>query len=667
MRPHAKSAASARALLETGIAESHRGEFAALRTLAIARDACGAAGDRPGETLSAAAWLVTGHSMNIYKGFAKNAEILTRFHEGALAFVDSNDELLAHAGLMCALLFLRPTDPYLERGVDRILELLDRDLDVNLRFAAGRLVLYYAEPRELRELGQRVYAQLASSYDDAALTSFRLAKWLQVWMWATRFAKDPNHHDRAMAQARELAVAQREPEVIKELATIELFHATSRGDVAAADRALATVVEVSDPANPFMMSFIDWLRVRIALAKGEGDTALFHASRSRKHAEELAVPKPMLGVRIAAEAQAQLLLGNFDAARALFAETAAMVAGLHAEEMHDMIRMVDAHEARIKGFDDWKDKFATAFAAPRARQFYDSFHTNARFGATMCALALENNIEPEFARRIVELHSLAPPPEAGDAWPWPAKVRTFGGFALNLRGRSAPAHGKTQRKPLELLKALVAVGEAGVDKVRLADMLWPDAEPGTTQPALEMAVSRLRKLLALPDAVRLEDAKVRLDASQVRVDAWAFDRDVDALQDVLHAGTADQTARIRELFERILDTYRGAFLDNEAPQRWMLAARDRWRARFVRSLTDASRHFEARGEWKEVLDLCERGIEADTLAENLYRALMRCHLARGERSEAARVYRRCREMLSVQLGIAPSAETQALFRSIYGE
>jgi DNA-binding SARP family transcriptional activator len=61
----------------------------------------------------------------------------------------------------------------------------------------------------------------------------------------------------------------------------------------------------------------------------------------------------------------------------------------------------------------------------------------------------------------------------------------------------------------------------------------------------------------------------------------------------------------------------------------------------------------------------ERGIEVDTLAEDLYRRLMRCQLAQGQPAEAARVYRRCREMLSVQLGIPPSAETEALFQTIY--
>jgi len=44
---------------------------------------------------------------------------------------------------------------------------------------------------------------------------------------------------------------------------------------------------------------------------------------------------------------------------------------------------------------------------------------------------------------------------------------------------------------------------------------------------------------------------------------------------------------------------------------------------------------------------------------------MQCRLAQGRPADAANVYRRCREALSVQLGIRPSAATEALFQSIY--
>jgi DNA-binding SARP family transcriptional activator len=165
--------------------------------------------------------------------------------------------------------------------------------------------------------------------------------------------------------------------------------------------------------------------------------------------------------------------------------------------------------------------------------------------------------------------------------------------------------------------------------------------------------------------VRIEEGKIGLDAAHVWVDAWAFDRDVETLQRVLHATPPPCSDDVAGLCRRLLATYRGAFLEHEAPQRWMLAARDRWRSRFLRSLADAGGYWERCKRWSQASELYERGIEVDALAEDLYRKLMRCHLAQGEPAQAARVYRRCREMLSVQLGIAPSAETEAVFRSIY--
>ena len=116
---------------------------------------------------------------------------------------------------------------------------------------------------------------------------------------------------------------------------------------------------------------------------------------------------------------------------------------------------------------------------------------------------------------------------------------------------------------------------------------------------------------------------------------------------------------------RLLARYRGSFLDNEEPRQWTLAARERWRSRFLRSLSDAGRHWEGRERWDKAIELYQRGIELDSLAEDLYRKLMRCHLALGQPAEAARTFRRCRDMLSVQLGIPPSAETDTLFQSIY--
>jgi hypothetical protein len=54
----------ARALLRRGLAESHRGKFHALQTLAAAEDAFRANADASGVALSAAALLLTGQAIS---------------------------------------------------------------------------------------------------------------------------------------------------------------------------------------------------------------------------------------------------------------------------------------------------------------------------------------------------------------------------------------------------------------------------------------------------------------------------------------------------------------------------------------------------------------------------------------------------------------------------
>ncbi|HWP88236.1 MAG TPA: bacterial transcriptional activator domain-containing protein, partial [Burkholderiales bacterium] len=59
-----------------------------------------------------------------------------------------------------------------------------------------------------------------------------------------------------------------------------------------------------------------------------------------------------------------------------------------------------------------------------------------------------------------------------------------------------------------------------------------------------------------------------------------------------------------------------------------------------------------------------RATELDLLTEVFHRNLMVCYRELGRNAEAIDVYRRCRQNLSVILGIAPSAETEAVYRSL---
>jgi DNA-binding SARP family transcriptional activator len=198
---------------------------------------------------------------------------------------------------------------------------------------------------------------------------------------------------------------------------------------------------------------------------------------------------------------------------------------------------------------------------------------------------------------------------------------------------------KAPRKPLELLKLLVARGPAAVDMAAVFDALWPDAEGAEARGAFDMAVLRLRKLLGRDDALRLDGGRIALDSACVWVDAFAFQQGA-------------------------IDDYPGPLFGDDAVAPWWAAARERLHQRFLRRAQDRGTAHERSGEFEQALALYEAALAQDALAENLYRGAIRCHLAAGRAADALRVFRRCRDQLSIVLGVAPSAATADLVASI---
>jgi DNA-binding SARP family transcriptional activator len=282
----------------------------------------------------------------------------------------------------------------------------------------------------------------------------------------------------------------------------------------------------------------------------------------------------------------------------------------------------------------------------------------------LCAAALEAGIEPDYVRRLVAARELAPPEGAApDAWPWPLRIHALGAFRVLRDGEPLRFATKAQKKPLELMKALVALGGEGVDSSRLAAILWPDAGGDAAKVSFDSTLYRLRKLIGLEAALVLNEGKLSLDPRHCWVDVDQFDRaarDADAVaQDA--AATPE---RVAGAAARLRDAYPGHFLAGDEDQGWLMPMRDRLRAKLVRTALALGRRLQAAGRAHEAAELYERTLELDNLAEELYRQLMLSQRDLGEHAAALRTYRRCRELLSVVLGTKPAPETEAVRRSL---
>lgn len=240
---------------------------------------------------------------------------------------------------------------------------------------------------------------------------------------------------------------------------------------------------------------------------------------------------------------------------------------------------------------------------------------------------------------------------------WPIQLFTFGRFSVFKDGAPIAFSHKTPKKPIALLKVILAFGGRDVSGRQLTDTLWPDEEGDAAHNALAVNLHRLRKLLGDRDAVILHDGQVSLDPCRCWVDAWAFRRLLGK------AALASGDSR-SDLLERALSLYRGAFLSCDREEPWSLSMRERLRGMFIRHSAELGRLREECEEWNKAIACYQRGVEADELAEEFYQGLMRCYRRLGRRAEGISVYRRLRQTLSVILGIPASPASEALFREL---
>lgn len=242
------------------------------------------------------------------------------------------------------------------------------------------------------------------------------------------------------------------------------------------------------------------------------------------------------------------------------------------------------------------------------------------------------------------------------------RVYTLGRFLLQVDDVQLRFGRKTQKRPLQLLKALIALGGEAISVERLCESLWPDADGDHAYDSFRSALSRLRKLIGL-EAVRLHDGRLSLDPATCWVDVNVFEHSLDRARQF--AESADDASTSLQL-EEALGTYQGPFLDGEFDPPEILSARERLHSRFLRHLSELGAIYRRHGQHGQAIEVYRKGLEIDDLAEEVYQQLMRCYLEAGRIAEGMAIYQRCRDTLQAQLGIEPSEETLALHQALSG-
>jgi len=280
------------------------------------------------------------------------------------------------------------------------------------------------------------------------------------------------------------------------------------------------------------------------------------------------------------------------------------------------------------------------------------------------ALGLSAKVEVSRVREQIRRQRLIPkdPANAPDDWPWPIKIYTLGRFSVANAGRTVKISAKASRKPLLLLKALIACGGHNVRQERLIAALWPDTDGDDAHHAFETTLYRLRKLLG-GESLLVKDGELTLNRKHCWVDCWTFEGLVSAISQAMDE---DRPEQVEQDAARIFGLYQGPFLGLDPEIPLALAYSERLRSRLLRMIERLADYWQGHGRSDEARDCYLYALELDPRAEVFYQRLMRHYQSLRQYAEAIAVFQRCRRALHSLVALAPSPETQTLHAAIRG-
>lgn len=243
----------------------------------------------------------------------------------------------------------------------------------------------------------------------------------------------------------------------------------------------------------------------------------------------------------------------------------------------------------------------------------------------------------------------------------PLKIYTLGSFEILKDGRKVQFSRKIPKKPLTMLKALIALGGKGVTKSGASDILWPVAEGDATHRAFITTLSRLRQLIGMDKAILFQDGLMTLNPRYCWVDLWSFEK-------LLHvADNAAKEGYIEKHFSclvKAIKIYQGDFLTGDIEEPWTFSLREQLRDKFIRSIVKLGSHWEETRQFEKAIDCYSKGLEVCDLAEELYQRLMVCYCKLGLNADVVGIYKRLKKVLSIASGITPSPKTEQIFKDL---
>jgi DNA-binding SARP family transcriptional activator len=204
----------------------------------------------------------------------------------------------------------------------------------------------------------------------------------------------------------------------------------------------------------------------------------------------------------------------------------------------------------------------------------------------------------------------------------------------------------------------------GIIRDELLNLLWPTTSASLAAQSLNTLVYTIHRelgdALAGSPPILHDDGRYRLNVEQgVVVDVAEFDAAVDNGDRFSRAGQPDEAMAS---YDGAAALYGGDLISDSDVQH--VIERERLRARYLYARARLADHHFAVGSFALALDQALGVLAHDPCREDAHRMAMRSYVRLGERAQALRQYRLCRDMLLREFDAPPERATAELYELI---
>lgn len=243
-------------------------------------------------------------------------------------------------------------------------------------------------------------------------------------------------------------------------------------------------------------------------------------------------------------------------------------------------------------------------------------------------------------------------------------VTMLGNFSLRLDTQTVDSDSNRMRKVWLLLAYLIYNRNHRSSRTRFLELICSDGEETEDYTGrLKALCYRARTLLNQLGEKVGHDLIVYKDGSYEWNNEYPIVLDVEEFDRLCTAAAKEQDSDARlALYLQAFDLYRGDFLSKLSMESWVMPITAYYHQQFLASIEDALSIVEARSDWETAERLCRRALAIEPYSETLYQYLMRCLIAKADRSGARVAYEQMSEILFDNFGVMPSEESHALYR-----